>query len=736
MQSPILNIVVKATDLASSTFSRITNSMTGQILQANLISTAFQKVGESVQFVNSKINEASQLQLSNMNAASIFAALTGSRFDEGSRFIDELNDKLAKSAAALPGATQDYKNLAITIQDNLLPAFKNAQGKLDTKAFGSGLASVTESYGVLATANGIDSGNAGLALSNLFGGSSIAELKQIEFFEKNPAVINALEEKLKQMGKTSFKDVDSKEAFKVIDEVGKKFVTDDLKKRASNSVDGLIQSFKSSIFDPTSGIFGLMRDLDPEKEGIQSAFNSWNDILKDLIGEDGTFTRFGKLLKAIGVKLIDPMVVLKAGFDKFNKALKFVNEIIKAVSTYLTFGSSWFDALKKTEKELDILGTVKRVFKTIGIALGNVVNRIGIGVSWIIEKLPGLISDWVIGGLNFMTNYIKTFNASDMAMNSVNGLEGIFLTIGATLLKIIKNIKWGEVLISLGTFLDTALKSGVPTVLFSVAYISNFLLNAIAAGIGAIAPIIAGAIPAIIATGPFLIVGAIGFSFGYWLGTKLLEWWNSEGEAKVKQWWSDTTSWLSDKWNSFWGGVADGLLYFVDGLNQWWSKAVGKIQETVSKIPGLGGLAPQIPPSNLSANTNVPPAFKGHIPNAANGFIGAFGPGDMSGKAIRGSTNIVSAFKGHIPNAANGLLSAAVRETKAMPSGSNLVMANSSETIIPRGKELAIKNRVGNINFNPVFNISGNNTNPQELAQMVLNELDKALNQYAGAKLA
>jgi dinuclear metal center YbgI/SA1388 family protein len=92
--------------------------------------------------------------------------------------------------------------------------------------------------------------------------------------------------------------------------------------------------------------------------------------------------------------------------------------------------------------------------------------------------------------------------------------------------------------------------------------------------------------------------------------------------------------------------------------------------------------------------------------------------------------SVMPKFAGHIPNAANGLVAAANAEAKAMPSGARLVMANDSETIIPRGKTIS-GGRGGNT-FN--FNITGDN--PDAIANKVMAKIQQAFESELNAQLA
>jgi hypothetical protein len=228
-----------------------------------------------------------------------------------------MNASLAKSAAALPGATSDYTALARSITDNVLPAFSDMNGVLkDSKGFESTLKSLTENYGVLAVDKG-GAQNMSLALSKLMGGATTSSVRMLTSMEQNPAILSEIEKRLKAVGADSTSDLKVPDRVKLLDEIGRKFVTEDYKKRASESVDSLFQSFKSALLDPNEGIFGLMKDLDQKTKGNQSAFASVNRLVRSVLGTDGLFATIGALMAQLGLTA-DPMVMLRDGVEWVN----------------------------------------------------------------------------------------------------------------------------------------------------------------------------------------------------------------------------------------------------------------------------------------------------------------------------------------------------------------------------------------------------------------------------------
>ena len=155
-------------------------------------------------------------------------------------------------------------------------------------------------------------------------------------------------------------------------------------------------------------------------------------------------------------------------------------------------------------------------------------------------------------------------------------------------------------------------------------------------------------------------------------------------------------------------GVRDAIVSAITGVRD-------KIQSALSSIPN--------PFANLRAPSFSAPA----MPSFAG--VGA-------------SVRIGNSAQGNIPQSAQGLITAAARESRAMPSGANLTVANTSELIIP-------SNRIGGLLGNiaaPSFslaspqqqatvtgtaapsitvNITATTNNPQEIASLVSQAIDK-----------
>lgn len=736
----VLSLLITANDRASGVIGGLASRVQSLGGQMNAVQGNAGNLGDSIAagFIKAQaaiglvqlgygqlkglITESSSLQLENMNAAQTFASLTGKSFDEGAEFIDRLNDRLAKSAAALPGATKDYTTLARTIQDNVLGAFKDANGKVgNMKGFEDTVAGISESYGVLAAASGVPIQNVGLGLTKALGGASVSELRQIQFFEGNQQVLGFIESELKKVNAKSLKDLDEKSRVWLIDQAGKKFVTEDLKKRAASSVDGLMQSFKSAFFDPSSGVFGVMRDLDPKMKGKQSAFTAFNDLLITLIGGGGLLSGDGpvaSILNTLGLTT-DPMMLLKNGFEFINAKLKglvgFLNEVA--------------GALKSGDQNLG--DVIKSNWGIIQNSIGSFFEGIG-------EKAANFLNGLVSGGANF-----------------------------------VGQIDWGLVGNSIGSFLSSFMSElggffgtldWKVYLLAAVPFIAGGLIMAIApALIGTLGAAVLGFLALL--TGPFALV-AIGAVAGFMalMGFIAANW--DDLSLGVQQTMADIGAFFQwglqgiiDAWNA----IVSIPIQLIQGLGSLISGGIELISTKITEIFTWIGTSVSAILNNpavkavtgtvgnvVSAVTNPVGAVTSAVSNVvgavANPAQAAADTGASMGGAISAIGNlfggITPQFPGYIPNAANGLIGSAIDEARAMPSGASLAIANTSEAILTPSMLSNLVNgavsmgaRSGGGTFAPqiIVNASGD---AQSIAAEVMRLIQIEFSEYQAGMLA
>lgn len=720
----VADLIIRLKDQASSGLDRIgglmgklgsraveaagqTESLTNAILKANAITYAVSKATEAVGFLQNKFSEATNLQLEQINQVTTLSTLIGVSSQEATKFIDSFNNRLAKSAATLPGVTGDYLALSSAITDNVVGAFKDATGKVDMKGFEDSLASISETYGARTAASTKDIQNTSLGLSKALAGASVNELRQIAFFEQNPVILNEIESRLSSMGK-ELKDLDVASRVKLIQEVGEKFITTEFKKSASESVDGLIQGFMTTLFDPRAGVFGIMRDLDPATDGAQSAFKSLNDALLVLIGSDGIFFQMSEILMGLGIGVFDPMQAIATTVNTVTAGLKRVNEGLAYIKDFVKAGGDLGDTIRLGASLLSGsfgLDTIASNFSDFMFSVGD---RIESFLSTVVAQAAPLFNRGVAMVSEYFADPAK-FAQMGVAFGSLLG------RVAGQIVSFLSRVDYPQLLIGIGR---------------------------VAIAIGA------------------AILGAIGgFGAGILPGIG-----DAVGNIGRVLWDGLTTIFLAVRQN------------IIDGLNL----AVLPIKTVINQIPGIGRIVTTIIDAQLGAfealiSGGIGGLFRyitdmirgvvmtaqttlGSIVNQARNipvvgqFIPQATPSPVVGQFLPQATPspvgaIASRYDGQIGWAAGGflgdLLGAAQREMSRMPAGANLMMANSSETIIPQGMLGGMLNGLlgaiapplpalalpapsaagGGSTVNLTVNINGTSGDPGAIAQEVINRI-------------
>jgi hypothetical protein len=734
------------------------------VLQANAVTFAVNKANEAFSSLKGAFAEAQQLQVTALSAANTFATQTGKSLGEGEGVIERLNQRLAVSAAALPGTTQDYKNLATQVQDNLIPAFKELGGGFNTKGFEDAVFKISESYGALGATGGAATSDINLFLTKALSGASEASLRILKFNETQPSVLGNIQTELQKLGKKNLDNVDISKRIEILRKVGEKAITKEFKDRASNTVEGLIQTYKSNLFDPTTGIFGIMRDLEPNTKGAQSAFAAFNESLKLLIGDNGLLNKFSSIMRSLGLSA-DPMAILRNGILAFNRFLTKVNEQVSAIATFIkvsgealsagtvsmtdiaytvtenigTFSAKTIAAVTSVLEEVTTSVATQVRLQLAGVpdVLSGVLSAIGPAIARGVHDLTARLLDLPVGGqltavaigaagaFFFFNTAIGrtvlslgglTLKAIPVAIGAITGIgnaiiglsgvavagfagltEFVFLTLPA-----LASAGWASIVAGIGSLVTaltslslgsiwSALVGGVAAAGSAILAFAGtvattgiaLLANPIVLGIGAIAlaagliykywePIthffqgfVSGLMSALAPLMPALVTigGAIATVFSPLIGLFKMAWdWLTRLLTPVK----DTDGAARNLGETFGKVVGGGIMTAVNAVKT----LIGWLEQGANRLKGFLGMTSQATAGlSMATNFQIPGTFTSPTPAP--------------------SAPVVPRYSGQIGTAATGfignLLSAARAEMAAMPSGAQLVVANTSESIVPRG---------------------------------------------------
>jgi hypothetical protein len=152
--------------------------------------------------------EAMTNEQSLLAGANNYAAVTGIAFGEAEESIGRVNERLTEIASRLPGETKMFRDLGVSIIDNVAPAFEGLDGSLNKAGLEDSLVSLSTSFGLLGTTAGISGEDTSRGLSKMLSGKSISELSELQLFEAQPALLSEIEKSLQARNVESLKDLD------------------------------------------------------------------------------------------------------------------------------------------------------------------------------------------------------------------------------------------------------------------------------------------------------------------------------------------------------------------------------------------------------------------------------------------------------------------------------------------------------------------------------------------------
>ena len=90
------------------------------------IQSLFSVAGGAVSALKKPLMEASEANLSLLNTVNDFQKLSGLTYPESKGYIADLKAEMGELASSLPGVTEDFIGVAVSIQDNLVPVIEDS----------------------------------------------------------------------------------------------------------------------------------------------------------------------------------------------------------------------------------------------------------------------------------------------------------------------------------------------------------------------------------------------------------------------------------------------------------------------------------------------------------------------------------------------------------------------------------------------------------------------------------
>ncbi|MDM9583100.1 hypothetical protein [Nostoc sp. GT001] len=797
----------RSANTASGGTQSLTSAIAGGIIQANLLGQALSLVGNAASLMGQKFEEAKTIEMGDVSAASTFAALTGKSFQESSKFVSDFSKEISLVAGALPGATKDYNKVANSIMDNVIPAFKDANGVLDQGKFQENLVDITKKMTLMGISSGTDAQAVGMFTARLLDGN-VASAKQLLFADNNPAFMGKFKEALEKQGKTEkdFKTMTSKQRLELVQAVSEQFISKDVIDAASNTVDGLLAGIESSIFDPKSGVFGLLRDLTKD-EGNQTVMTAVASSIKAMMS---FFDAGASILQALGVPSVDPMLVLYNGINIFTewvkKASSFATNLAnlaKGAGGGITGASA---IITKIFNPDFILGSFQKLINSIqsfikpDILVSSFRGMMGGAQKFFkpdailngLEKLLSGVNTWIgqfFSWLVASSGKILSSGGGAIGFGVIGVKLGIFggQLIGK-LIQFIINLPWGDILIFIGNLalaaipfaigliagfrasiiseigkgllsIGAKLLEGLNNVVLVVSYsISEFFSYLVSAsetafnlgenlgnligeklleGLNNVVLVVSYSISEFFS---YLVSASetafnLGENIGNLAATSIQEFHSAIGSAitSTQSFFATIGNAIADMWNQLLSAITGAIGSVINQTKSTISAPVAALNNFVTNPIGTAS----------SAVAGVGQAVSNPIGTASSAVIGAGQTAFNLGQNIAsGATNLLGFYKGHIPTASGGLLGAFATESRNMPSGASPVVANSSEFILTPAQmgrlmqgSAAVGSSAKSTVFSPVINVYGVN-DPVAIARLALEQLEIMYAQQQEGQLA
>ena len=257
---------------------QISNVITGAIVKGFQLGVGLMQ--KPFQYAIGAFAERMQDEMSDIQSAGAMFAIDKrdrmgifKSFEDARDFQKQLNVRLAQSAAALPGATEDYVKQAKQLTDNMMLAYsKNKKSFLEfAKTLGpvsgerDALGLVLQKFTEKSVLLGMGQGG-----SSMYGVPQILAMlldqdrvnvkafSRFASYHNNPLLKNALERAQPELAKTV---KGSAERLKLIQRILDEAVPNEVVSAMKNSLNGVKEAIRSGFLDPEAGLFGLGRML-------------------------------------------------------------------------------------------------------------------------------------------------------------------------------------------------------------------------------------------------------------------------------------------------------------------------------------------------------------------------------------------------------------------------------------------------------------------------------------------
>ena len=731
-----INVQINGEDNVSPVLSSIVSQ--GVVL-GNAISGSLSLAGDAIggvfDVVKGNLQSALDVQMNMIGTSGALMGILGTDYNQAKEVTKELNREFTAMASTLPGVTEDFAAIGLSISDDIFNSIRNADGSVDLPNAKKLLLEMTEGWGLLAQQSATSSAEASQNLVRFLGGD--ASVLQMAQFDKSPAFKSALN-RVMEADNASLEDWQSattEQRARWINEASKMTIPKEAIDELRTTVDGVFQGWRSAVFDPTTGALGFLREIESRDGGtIMSALSDTMQAADSLFKSlaDNFPLRFDVLaplfdtFKFLETQITRATSLISDGIsiDTFINMGTAVNQMMgdlraKSIEMMVNLFNGLADSLGNIQTSIPDLsgmvsGFMSNLFSDVGMMITGTLNNL---------NFSGMIDGLKNVGL-LIVNSLSTMVEGLADSISMDGIQGLFMgfNLGERLGQIV-----GETLMALAELAASSMGTvDLATVLGALSTVGQII-------IGAFVGFIKGVGSAIVAGFPSY-VSAI---------TEAME----RSRANINSAFSSAASAVQGIVRTGVNGIVESVKSLIDRIVQAFkaaipsamsaiSNAVNSLRSAVSSITGQANAASQQAASTPTAATPAPTT--GATPATATPTSGSVSePGSRTAYInqanSQGATPLADAAELQAlqpQNSFNGnlkpLLDAIRLESMMKPYGSNLTVANSSETILNRSQTRRLANSMMGSNGSQMtvnLNVNGV-SNPNAVADLVMRRLD------------
>jgi hypothetical protein len=444
----------------------------GANLMTSAISIGLQSVGKLASKAIGLFNQAASTQTSVISTAGNIMKMTGYNFKQATSFVEDFQTQMSKVAASLPGVAEDFAGVGRAILDDVIPNFVGLDGKLDSIERSKALEKVKQIStwtSLLGQGQGLTPAAIGKSVSAFLSKSkTIGELYDNDLFQNNSNFRGNINEALTGNRNATLAELNTAYRSKSKAELQEILLkaaeqSQEVLDALSESVSGVFGLVNDSIFGLSTGIFGLMRDLDTKQDGTQTALKSINVVLLSLFGPTGLFSESSKTLAGLGIILGDPMKGLQDGANKFTNSIKSLTSIFNQFNSRNP-GQTLDDAKETLVADLQFFFGNLFKFDGIGSDLAGITNNF---ISFLNEvnwtELFQYLGERLAQAFNELADFIINLDYGKTIEALLKGIGGMFMGLA----RLLSKLNWGKVILALGTLIGGALLAATAAALLA-----------------------------------------------------------------------------------------------------------------------------------------------------------------------------------------------------------------------------------------------------------------------------